>query len=256
MRKYHVRFAVCLLPLLAIGCRRDVPQSHLTDLPDRVQATDDTQPAGMAQGKVIETVDAAQYTYVQIDTGSEKIWAAAPRCEVKVGDELQVAQNMPMPGWRSKTLDRDFGLVYFVSEFRRPDGTPVPKAGSEAATQSAGSGHAAGPRGVDVGSIEKAEGGLTVAEIYAQKAELKDKEVTLRGKVTKYNPQIMGRNWLHMQDGSGDENAGTHDLTVTTKDEVAVGDVVLVTGTLHLDRDFSAGYKYDVIIEDAKVVVE
>lgn len=64
----------------------------------------------------------------------------------------------------------------------------------------------------------------------------------------------MGKNWLHLQDGSGVE--GTNDLTVTTTTTVKVGDVVLVNGVVSVDRDFGYGYSYDVIIEDAEVTVE
>jgi len=105
------------------------------------------------------------------------------------------------------------------------------------------------------GSIEKAESG-TVADIFANKDKLAGKEVTVRGKVMKFSPMIMGRNWVHIQDGTGDAASGTNDLTVTTSDSVKVGDTVLVKGKLAANKDFGAGYSYDVIIEEAKVTVE
>ena len=109
---------------------------------------------------------------------------------------------------------------------------------------------------VDVSGVEKAEGGMTVGELFARKAELAGKEVTLRAKVVKFTPQVMGKNWLHVQDGSGDAKAATHDLTVTTNVTAKVGDTVLITGPVTLEKDFGAGYRYDVIIEDAKVTAE
>jgi len=112
------------------------------------------------------------------------------------------------------------------------------------------------PVQVDVSGVVKLEGEKTVAEIYAGKANLSDKEVTLRGKVVKFNARIMGKNWLHIQDGTGDADAGTNDLTVTTNVSAKVGDTVIVTGKVHVDKDFGHGYKYDVILEDARVTVE
>jgi hypothetical protein len=91
----------------------------------------------------------------------------------------------------------------------------------------------------------------TVAEIFAQKSKLKEKVVTTRGKVVKFNLNILGRNWIHLRDGTGSQ--GENDITVTTADRVEVGDVVFVKGTLRLERDFGAGYAYPVIIEDANV---
>jgi hypothetical protein len=70
----------------------------------------------------------------------------------------------------------------------------------------------------------------------------------------KYNPKIMGKNWIHLQDGSGDPSKGTHDITVTSQNSVAVGDVVTAKGVLRADKDFGSGYTYALIVEDAKVV--
>jgi hypothetical protein len=71
--------------------------------------------------------------------------------------------------------------------------------------------------------------------------------------VVKINTGIMGKNWVHIQDGTGDPKEGAHNLVATSQDEPAVGDVVTVTGTLARDRDFGGGYRYTAIIEDAKI---
>lgn len=107
---------------------------------------------------------------------------------------------------------------------------------------------------VDLSGIAKAEGGRTIAEVFAAKDQLAGQMVAIRGKVVKTNPRIMGRNWLHIRDGSGTE--GANDLTVTTAGAVpTVGDTVLVNGTAVLNKDFGMGYTYDVIVEDAEVTV-
>ena len=108
---------------------------------------------------------------------------------------------------------------------------------------------------VDLSGIAKADGGKTVAEVFAEKDQLAGQPVIVRGKVVKSNPDIMGKNWLHVRDGSGAE--GTNDITVTTAGAVPnVGDTVVVKGVLSLDKDFGMGYQYDVIVEDAEVTVE
>jgi hypothetical protein len=111
---------------------------------------------------------------------------------------------------------------------------------------------------VDLTGIAKAEGGKTVAEVFAEKDSLAGQPVTVRGKVVKANSGIMGKDWLHVRDGSGAE--GSNDLTVTmaagATPAAGVGDTVLVTGTVALNKDFGMGYAYDVIVEDAKVTVE
>ena len=108
---------------------------------------------------------------------------------------------------------------------------------------------------VDLTGIAKAEGGKTVAEVFAEKDALAGQPVTFRGKVVKTNPDIMGKNWLHVRDGSGEE--GTNDLTITTAGTLPnVGDTVVVTGNVTLNKDFGMGYAYDVLVEDAQVTVE
>jgi len=109
---------------------------------------------------------------------------------------------------------------------------------------------------VDLAGIAKAEGGKTVAEVFAEKDQLAGKPVTFRGKVVKTNANIMGKNWVHVRDGSGAK--GDNDLTVTTTSPSLpdVGDTVLVTGTLALDQDFGMGYQYAVIVQNAELTIE
>lgn len=112
-----------------------------------------------------------------------------------------------------------------------------------------------GATDIDLSGVEKAEGGQTVAEVFADRDQFQGKTVVIRGKVVKVNADIMGKNWLHVRDGSGEE--GTNDLTVTTTGVLPeVGDTVVVTGAVGLNRDFGMNYQYPVIIEDAAVTVE
>lgn len=103
-------------------------------------------------------------------------------------------------------------------------------------------------------SVTKAKGGYTVEELYSNKDKLNGKQVSVRGKVVKFNSGIMGKNWVHVQDGTGKQ--GTNDVTATTNQNTKVGDIVLITGKLVTNKDFGAGYKYDVIIEEATVKIE
>lgn len=206
-------------------------------------------------GKVVETMDAAGYTYVRVDTGKEKLWAAGPQTKLKVGDSVSAVDGMPMRNYHSKTLNRDFDVVYFVGNLQG-SGTQ-PATGSPGAKLPEGHppiGATPAKPAMDLTGITKATGGKTIQEIFAAKATLAGKEVKVRAKVVKYNAMIMGKNWLHIQDGTG--TAGSNDLTITTSSNAKVGDTVLVTGTVSIDKDFGSGYKFTVMMDDAKVVVE
>jgi len=262
--KNSLKLIIISLAVLALtACSQEKPADTTANAPTPTapasmgsSAPEMPQSAGTT-GTVVETMNAAGYTYVQVDSGKEKIWAAAPEFAVAVGDSVVVPEGMPMHNYHSKTLDRDFSVVYFVDS--------VLNASAPAAVSVASTGMPAGHPAtntaapspeVDLVGIAKADGGLSVGEIYADKANLSGKEIALRGKVVKFSPQIMGKNWLHVQDGSGDQAAGTHDLTVTTSITAKIGDTVLIHGPLTIDKDFGYGYQYDVIIEDAQVTVE
>jgi hypothetical protein len=213
---------------------------------------------GAVQGKVVETMNSGGYTYVALEKEGAKVWAAGPQVPVKVGDMITLSAGMPMKNYHSKTLDRTFDVVYFVQAITVAGGEPA-EAPTSATGAAPADGEEAGGKAeptevMVIKDIAKAEGGKTVAEVFAEKAALSGKEVVLRGKVVKYNSGIMGKNWLHVQDGSG--AAGSNDLTITTQDEVAAGATVLVKGKIATGRDFGAGYAYDVMIEEAKVTAE
>jgi hypothetical protein len=214
-----------------------------------------TAPAGGFSGKVVETMNSGGYTYALVDAGDKKLWAAAPQFSLKVGDSLAVADPMPMPNYHSKTLNRDFELVYFTGNVK-VNGIP-PGTGTKSVQLPKNHPPIAGATAkptINLSGIKKAAGGKTIAEIFVDKAKLKGKQVKVRGRVVKYNGDIMGKNWIHIQDRTG--SADSNDLTVTTASKAKVGDTVLVTGTVATDRDFGSSYTYSVMIEDAKLTVE
>lgn len=207
-------------------------------------------------GKVLETTNVAGYTYVLVDTGKAKNWAAVPEFSVAVGDTVSIADGMPMPQYHSKSMNRDFEVIYFAG------GATVGGAAAAAAAPRAMElppghppiGNVKAQPALDFSGLKPLKGGQNVEAVNTNQAKLAGKRVSVRGKVVRYNAGVMGKNWLHIRDGSGSE--GSNDLTVTTQTAARVGDTVLLSGQVVTDRDFGAGYKYSVIIEDADVVVE
>ena len=230
------------------------------------------------KGTIIETFDSGGYTYLQIDSNNKKIWAAVSPVKVKVGDEVTLLSGGVMKNFYSRTLDRTFDEIIFSSGIKgrgaegaaataSPHGT---KAESNFAKAMSAEGISPADQQavakVTMGSskaivpfqeleIAKAEGdnGVTIDEIYSRAEELNGKKILVRGKVLKFSPNIMGKNWIHIQDGTGNPMQNTHDLVVTTNGTAEPESVVLVEGVLSKDKDFGAGYKYLVIIEDAVI---
>jgi len=222
-------------------------------------------PGGFS-GKVAETMDAGGYTYVLVDTGTNKAWAAATKFAVKSGDTVTVPDSMPMSNFHSASLKRDFAVIYFADSITvngvnsaaatLPPGHPTLGAGGDANLPPGhpSTGGKMSPPKLDFSQLKPAKNGKTVADIYTDSSKLAGKSVKVRGKVVKYNANILGKNWLHLQDGTG--SAGSDDLLVTTTGEAKRGDTVLIEGKVALNKDFGSGYKYNLLVEDAKVTVE
>jgi hypothetical protein len=215
--------------------------------PDSAAATQQAAP-NRIQGKVTDIIEAAGYTYAEVDTGKEKVWAATSTTPLKIGDMITFSTEMPMKNFHSNALNRDFPVLYFASRFITARSGPTD---TPAAIYSAHEHIKPAPAAKAVVGISKVEGGNTIAEVYADKQKLKGKTIRVRGQVTKYTGNVMGRNWLHIRDSSGAD-----ELTVTTTGTAAMDTVVVIEGKLELDRDFGYGYVYPLIVEDASVTTE
>ena len=259
----HTRTALLWLFVAALGggCSKAPASGEAPPLPPASAASGSPEaPArqGTARtitGPVLETMDAASYTYVRVRADDGDVWAASRQFPVKVGDRVAVPLEMPMKNFHSQSLNRDFPLIYFASQITH-EGEPSGQAGGApmpGLMSSHGGGATAAPQVTE--TIAAPQGGRSIADVWANRTSLAGKSVTVRGKVVKFNGGILGHNWLHLQDGSGKPADGSNDITVTTSQDVVVnvGDTVTVTGTVAIDKDFTAGYAYPVMLENGVV---
>jgi hypothetical protein len=197
-------------------------------------------------------MDAGRYTYVAVDDGTGEKWAAAPTFQVKVGEVVDVQQGMPMKSFHSKSLNRTFPEIVFAESVVNLTRNPEPVTDATSTNKPVcGKAEVMAER-MSMKKVDPPEGGMTIADVIQKRASLSGKTVTVRGKVVKYSAKILGKNWLHLQDGSGAD--GSADLAVTTDSVVKVGDIVTLTGSVTVDKDFGYGYRYEVLIEGATVV--
>jgi hypothetical protein len=205
--------------------------------------------------KALEVIQSSSYTYINAKENGSTYWLAVALMDASPGKTYHYSKAMEMNNFYSKDLDRTFDKIYFVSDISL---SPIPAAGQKTAPSSAsphGDMKPVSPK-MEI-NIAPREGSITIAELYAEKEKYNNQRVKIVGEVTRYNPGIMNRNWVHIQDGTGEGNA--FDLTVTTLDHVSVGDQVVIEGILALDKDFGSGYFYPLIVEEAearKIVVQ
>ena len=102
-------------------------------------------------------------------------------------------------------------------------------------------------------SVEKItleEGMTSIADLVANAKKLDGQTIQVRGKCVKINPEIMGVNWVHLKDGTNDD----YDLVLTTNEVVYEGQIVSFEAVVTLNKDFGAGYKYDLILEEGSIL--
>lgn len=236
LKELPMKLLQMLMLALVVAC------AHAADKPAPTTAGE------TVKGEVLETMDSGGFTYMKLKTRDGEVWTAVRAAQVKVGTPVTVENGMTMKNFQSRTLNRSFPSIVLGDLAGAAKG---PAAGGS------GSPHAAGAAQSELPDVKvpKATGAnaRTVAEINTKSGELKDKPAAVRGQVVKFNGGIMGKNWIHLRDGSGAAKDGSNDLLVTTADQAAVGDTITAEGVVRTDKNFGSGYAYKVMIEDAKL---
>ena len=217
-------------------------------------------------GTVLEAIDGGGYTYVKVDQDGNAYWIAGPKSNVTVGDSISYVEQMIMTDFTSKALNKNFDTLMFVSAI-----VPAGQAGHAASSNgeacencdhdkelkldpaAAVPAHPVPATAAPTAPVKVAKNtkGYTVEELYTKKDSLKDKNIKLNAQVVKVSKNIMGKDWVHLQDGSG--SAGTDDIIATSANStVKVGDDVTTDGVIKTDVDLGYGYKFPIIIEQAK----
>lgn len=221
--------------IMFIGCNGDKNQ-ELNE--------SDIQKSEPHIAKVTDKIDARGYNYLQVTENKNDYWIAVPTMEIEIGETVYFSKFMVMEDFNSPTIDQTFDEILFVEDARKsPTPDEMKKIHSGAISSDK-----------QQISVEPLAEGKTVEQIYSEKSTLAGNTVKIRGEVVKFNKQIMKRNWIHIQDGTGTENE--FDLVITSDTDVKVGDIIIAEGTLAVDKDFGAGYFFPVIIESAQISVE
>jgi hypothetical protein len=207
-----------------------------------------------------EVVDGGNYSYIRYSQDGKEYWGAINARPLEVGKTYYYRDALEMKNFQSKTLDKVFPSIWFINDFSEEP--PQNRAMGSMETMGGKKAHKSDNlaedhhKATDVHEqieVEKAEGGYSLAEIFEKKSDLEATEVLVKGQVVKINTAIMNTNWVHIQDGTSYN--GVFDLTVTTDEDIQfqIGDVVTFKGKLALNKDFGYGYKYDYIVEKAKI---
>ena len=191
--------------------------------------------------KILEVLPTSKYVYLRVSEDENEFWIATGKKDVNVGESYFYKKGILKTNFESKEHNRIFDKVYLVSNIVSANH------GSEANNTSLQKKEITL---ADPANNIEVEGSIKISELVKNKDKYEGQEIQISGKCTKLNPNIMGKNWIHLKDGSYDE----FDLVITSDISVPEGHFVTMKGVVVLDKDFGAGYKYDLIIENGKIV--
>ncbi len=226
--------------ILVNGCK----EKEQPELQNQPQMMNESVSTSVRNVVVEEKLDANNYSYLKVAENGKSFWIAVPKMDIKPGEKLSFSKFMDMQNFKSETLGRTFESVLFVDD-----------ATTGEMVQNVASPHSNISTGKDASiNVEPLKDGYSIEQIYSKKSSIVNKVVKVKGVVVKVNKDIMGTNWIHIQDGTGKD--GTHDLLVTSDTVPEIGNTIIAEGKVISDKDFGSGYFYSVLLENSKITLQ
>ena len=202
---------------------------------------------------VNEILPTKKYVYLNVNEGNEKFWIATRTKNIKLGETYYYKGGLLKTNFESKEYNRVFEKVYLISNIV-PANHANHSSVEDIADYSKTKSQYTAPVKVDVEThtdkIVEHKGSIKIAELVKDPKKYAGKTVQLSGVCTKVNPGIMDRNWIHLKDGSQDD----FDLVITSSTYVPEGKNITIKALVTLNKDFGAGYTYDLILENGAIV--
>jgi len=240
MNKLLSVFLLLSFVVILISCsNKEEPENQMPQINDQ-----NIMKSDIHNVLVEEKIDASTYSYLKVKENNNSYWIAVNKMDINPGEYVMFSKAMEIHDFRSETLNKTFDKILFVDDARKSESNTDLK-----------SPHQNIAAGKDESiTVSRLKDGYTVEQIYQKKDELEFKTVKVKGKVVKVNENIMGTNWIHIQDGTGSN--GTHDLLLTSNQSVKTGATIIAEGKVIKDKDFGSGYFYNVLLENSKITVE
>ena len=214
-----------------------------------VSETNETFANELHEVTVNEILQASRYVYLNVSEGNSKFWIATRKQEIEKGGTYFYKGGLLKTDFESKEYNKVFDTIYLISSLVTRDhskqvgglNTGVQKSAPIVDKEDI-------PTHTD--KVVEHKGSLKIADLVKDPKKYEGSTIQLSGKCVKVNPNIMDRNWLHLQDGSKDD----YDLVVTSNTFVPEGSDITIRGLVVLNKDFGAGYSYELIVENGELV--
>ncbi len=206
---------------------------------------------GLHKVVVNEVLPAKKYVYLNVNEGDKQFWIATGTMEAKVGETYFYKGGLLKTNFESKEYNRVFETVYLVTSMvaeKHGNNTDKVNIGDYSEPKKKTPTKVAIETHTD--KVIQHKGSIKISELVTNQKKYEGKTVQLTGKCTKINAGIMNRNWIHLKDGSKDD----FDLVITSDVYVPEGSSITIKALVTLDKDFGAGYRYDLILENGVLI--
>jgi hypothetical protein len=246
MYKKKFLFAIGITGLLLACNSRPKVIEATPSSPATQQPMTDESATKLHKVVVQEILNTTKYSYLNVSEEGETYWIAIPKKEIDKGGTYYYRGGLKKTNFQSAEYNRVFETLYLVSDVSKDPGMMDVTGGNPHANVSNTI-----PDDKNL-KIQPPPGGITISELFANRKKYEGQTIKVKGKCVKLNNMIMNRNWIHIQDGSSKDDK--LDLTITTTEDVPLGSILTYEGKIALNKDFGAGYKYEIIMEEAQII--
>ncbi|MEJ2163144.1 MAG: hypothetical protein P8X60_07490 [Robiginitalea sp.] len=256
MTQMQLRYTLVILMtgLLAgsVSCKRGPSDTGTFPLETEQNMADVHKDVVMDIHKVFvkETVPTSKYLYLKIVEGDREYWAATGNSEIKAGETYYYNEAMIQTDFESKAMQRVFDTIYLITKLVPESHGSSLEPLKKVAEPPAEAGKPNSKKKFHTSPVAGKATRLSIAELLEDPEAYEGSVVELTGVCTKINEGILGRNWLHLKDGTADDK----DLVITSQDGVDPGSKITVRAVVYLNKDFGAGYAYAVLLEDGVII--
>ncbi|WP_297695656.1 hypothetical protein [uncultured Eudoraea sp.] len=247
--------SILLIPLFFIfltGCKRGPKTVEPFSIGKKsaVASSTDIIDNEIHEIKILEIIPATKYVYLNVKEDKDQFWIATKKREIDLDSTYFYREALLKTDFKSKIHNRVFDSIWFVTKL---------------VTQMHGAKYTSG--GSDNPQISKDKEEPVEVTVHGDKninykiypdisALLNDPDkfdgqaVQIKGKCVKVNNNIMNKNWIHLKDESQDD----FDLIITTNMSAQKGDLITIQALVALNKDYGAGYSYDLILENGVIL--
>lgn len=250
--KNNSKLLILLIALIVSSCNMGPKSTEpfaVKEIPKRTHSGSDVD-VNMHEVIAVEVLPASEYVYIKVKENGKDFWIATRKQKIEIGSSYLYNEALQKIAFESKEHKRVFDTLYLVTALV-PKDHGASHLNTDKLKTAPNSSNSVKKPSISPEEMDKLfMGVVTVSDLVENPKKYEGKVVELNGECTKVNNGIMGRNWIHLNDGS----KNNYDLVITSENNIEKGAKITMRGIVRLNKDFGAGYSYDIILEEGTLI--